>query len=442
MHTGFSASFAIAFGKDSEKRWVAHSGTMEAYSSGDDFPDLVCRYGRLYGPQIVLLVSLIAITVYRREMSCNHCYAEHEESEDKSTAEGSTDWFEQQEETEELLESAGLYYSGASLLPILTSLLNIWNNKWRGPTMEELLVASDQIASILHMHQKYRNLSPPSAIAIPQSSCKTWPTANPITALPQDALVHVLCFLHPKDIIKFACVDKSCQYLLERGESSAALWKNIWHRDYAWVVDSWNVGRVARERSGDIEPCHGKEFYFLFGLSYLNYVLAGHNTTDRCLIGLRGHIYDLTLFLTSHPGSPETVMAFAGKESSTFFESIRHSMGARRLAQSMCVVVDRSRLDRESCGLGATILTEGATAPLIVEQPPIDVERFPEKIGTLQMVLDDFLRQQNSNHRIASARWSDASISSDVNVYFDPFLRVWKAWYTDINLEAVFTPPL
>jgi len=314
--------------------------------------------------------------------------------------------------------------------------------------------------------------------------------------LPADALIHILTFLLPKDIVSFACASKSCRRTvdgddcsanaddhnqsqsqmeqIQQSETSRALWRSLWMRDYAWTVHAWDIGQQALDRSGGWDESallFDKDFYFRFGLGFINYVLAGQNTMQCCLVGLHGNIYDLGLFLLSHPGSPETVMVQAGKDATAFFESVGHSRGARRLAQSLCVLVDCARTQQPvtgtltdqghqkchqpaPCGLAPTRYTQQCNKskeetvsslcsqlPAFAEIPsiehvPVCMPRSSKSSacvggGTLQNIRSAFLQEEDTFRQIANRRFAAQSAFGDCNIFYDPFCRQWKAWYSD-----------
>lgn len=58
----------------------------------------------------------------------------------------------------------------------------------------------------------------------------------------------------------------------------------------------------------------------------------------RVHLGLHGGLYDVTAFCRDHPGSPETLLDFAGADVTATFEDVGHSTTARSLAASMLLV--------------------------------------------------------------------------------------------------------
>lgn len=385
-------------------------------------------YTRLYGAQLVLVTLLSAVTVYRREMSCNRVYTSAEEEvlrakrrrkEEGGVQDDETVSDEWEECAEELLEGAGAYCSGEPLLPVVLKL-------WASMFFESLTTERSMIAS----HPSHRH--------------KVAATDRITRDLPSDVQVHLLSYLHPKDVVSYACTSRSSLAIVDRGETSKALWKTLWLRDFAWAVHSWAPGIEAFRRSQPVEQTFDKEFYFLFGQSFINYILAGQNTFEQCLVGIHGHVYDIGGFLHAHPGSPETLMVQAGKDATKFFEDMNHSSGARRLAQSLCVVVNTFCLE-DGCGLRPTALTstigDQQDVPAAVKAPTVPMARTkePRHAGTLQSVRSEFRRQEQEKADQASSRCaSNPNVLSHVNVFYDPFRREWKAWYTSTHIETVY----
>jgi cytochrome b involved in lipid metabolism len=271
--------------------------------------------------------------------------------------------------------------------------------------------------------------------------------------LTPDLQIQCLTYLHPRDIISFGCCNKLSRFLIDnykpRGmeggiESemninfnsfSDTLWLKLWYRDYAWILYEWNIGKEAMKRSlqNIMDSSRGKlhiatsvpvsaytstskyssmhlsssyaprvflsalpsaifsdemtkeqivnatctqeheyariyayaqaqtktqtdtnkyqhhahntsmkEFYLTFSQTWLNYTIAGHSTFQSCLTGIHGHVFNITNFLNIHPGSPESlILQGGGRDSTSFFESVGHSFSARKRAvRELVEVVD------------------------------------------------------------------------------------------------------
>lgn len=48
-------------------------------------------------------------------------------------------------------------------------------------------------------------------------------------------------------------------------------------------------------------------------------------------------VYDVTKYLNEHPGGPEIVLDYAGKDADDMFEDIGHSSGAREKLKSLLI---------------------------------------------------------------------------------------------------------
>ncbi|KAF8820734.1 cytochrome b5 family heme/steroid binding domain-containing protein [Cardiosporidium cionae] len=67
--------------------------------------------------------------------------------------------------------------------------------------------------------------------------------------------------------------------------------------------------------------------------------LNRHNSVDDCWIVVHGVVYDITRYLQDHPGGPEVILCNAGRDVSSDFEDIGHSLSARKLAEQFEVGV-------------------------------------------------------------------------------------------------------
>ena len=76
-----------------------------------------------------------------------------------------------------------------------------------------------------------------------------------------------------------------------------------------------------------------------FELVWQDWLLAGSNTGQCCMIGLEGCILDITQFLPQHPGSPETLLYAAGGDVTQFFNDIGHSYVAREMSKDFVVAI-------------------------------------------------------------------------------------------------------
>jgi Cytochrome b5-like Heme/Steroid binding domain/F-box domain len=484
------------------------------------------------------------MTIYRREMSCNRVFHQppvlevEEEEEDGFDEYYNNEKDETEEvretETEELLDGAGMYYSGAPLL----TMASIWvscfgrDDDDDQEEQQQLLRQRDETTKkekalwkedvtptdLLDRVGNYYSGEPlwavvqmllwsPATIPTPvpinfSRSSSTTSTSSSMSScgmvedqlylqqqmqherqlqlqqqgtfsqrLPPDVHVQIASFLHPKDLVAMSCVSTSFREVVDQGETATAIWKTLWHRDYAWIIYAWDVGQRALQRSlsipsqKDVEAVvYDKDFYFQFGQAYLDYILAGQNTTSRCLVSLHSNIYDITDFSNVHPGSPDTLMVHSGRDATAFFEDMGHSLGARRVAKRLCVVVDASSscsTHESLCGLHPTIhtrldftptTTASASAVMDIPMPSIidcnellmgrkaqqQQRRRRRPGGTLRRIRNQYLLERERILKSVNKEYASISTHGHANPFYDPFCQQWQCWYTDSNFQTVF----
>ena len=221
-----------------------------------------------------------------------------------------------------------------------------------------------------------------------------------LTTSPSAILSNVTSYLHPKDAVSFDSVlryipvtvnnncknsSSSSRYYHNFDEVVHDMWRSLWYRDYGNVLLRWKVSRQAfydslssqEEEDGtdNGEYCleeklsnkintirETREFYFLFGECYIDYLLANNNTRENCYMGLQGHIFDFTHFAEYHPGLIDPILKECGGDATYFFEDrTPHSSVARNIARShLCAVINRnlitesdssSSINASRCGL-------------------------------------------------------------------------------------------
>jgi len=314
--------------------------------------------------------------------------------------------------------------------------------------------------------------------------------------------------------------DNSGSIHIKNGDTALLIWKALFERDYSWILTDWAIGKEALMRSMEHDELHNshqqqqqhqspksgkvfrhlastildsehakelpidsmiatsasthptssmKEFYFKFTETWLNYTIAGCNSTEKCLIGLHGHVFDISNFAEHHPGSTETLLLQAGRDATVFFESMGHSLGARKIAMGMCVVVNGQCCRfhftaEEDTRISKHGLRAGPIGPLYhtwgLIKPSCKSLHVKRDIpGFLLPRKRSMARHRGGLHRIRqrmkqeeelqlanAARWGNESIGPNgmfggVQVYYDPF-RGWRWWYTDRDFNPVFTTPV
>ncbi len=315
--------------------------------------------------RLILLAVLSWITVHRKELSSNQALRQQKQKGSKGTSRTlaaaandtamSLDRADKQDESD--TEDDGR---------LLTSLASTIATEIYSESMTHAKAVTSHIYGSAggdptegnHAHHRPRNYSTDGALIGPLS---------------QDNVCHTFSFLTPREV----CV---CVSSLSRGLAvfarSDELWRVLYRSHFEEII-RWDVAQEAYKRSvgkgsemnlHDHQPagdCTFKEFYFLFSCSWLNWAIAGKCSETHCLVGLHGAVYDITGFLDDHPGSPETLLCQSGRDSTSHFEDIGHSMTARDMSNAMRVAGPSHGLPvkcRWFCGKNRTEMPSRAVA--------------------------------------------------------------------------------
>lgn len=81
-----------------------------------------------------------------------------------------------------------------------------------------------------------------------------------------------------------------------------------------------------------------EKLFLEFQYSWVDWMLAGLNTRNMCLVGVEGSIYDVTHFLDDHPGSPEVLLEYSGIDATQIFRDVNHSQIAHNHQEKMLIV--------------------------------------------------------------------------------------------------------
>ena len=186
-------------------------------------------------------------------------------------------------------------------------------------------------------------------------------------------------------------------------------------------------------------------------MSIVNKNSYDNSLTSSVVFKSHSNIYDITPFLFTHPGLPETLLVHSGKDASVFFEDMGHSMGARRMAISLCVVVDMLAQNENECRVLPTMHTKVHDDSRIPRRVPDGSDNLllqgrrqarSRKEGTLHRIRTQFVEERDQIRRTVNRKYGNdpTVLGQEVNPYYDPFNRVWRIWYTSTDMQRIFLP--
>lgn len=157
-------------------------------------------------------------------------------------------------------------------------------------------------------------------------------SSSAVGPLPDEVIRGVLDYVDAVSLATSAAsVCRSWQRIAENDD----VWLALWLRDFSEAEDALESiqGRRTRHPQKAL-----KVFYSQYSVSWLERALVGSNVENtRVHVGLHGNIYDVTDFCRRHPGSPETLLEFAGSDATLIFEDVGHSTDARKMVKDMLV---------------------------------------------------------------------------------------------------------
>mmetsp|Transcript_5986 Transcript_5986/g.12534 ORF Transcript_5986/g.12534 Transcript_5986/m.12534 type:complete len:392 (-) Transcript_5986:152-1327(-) len=367
-------------------------------------------------PTIVVLFPLCLITLFRKKLSCNHSFhSDHAVTNVRGVPAESPD--------------IGSFVTMA--LPEVYYW--IYCLSFLKETAEKAAGKAGSGLQTLVGIQKTPALRPQPAESLPHDLP---------SLLPFDVFSLLASYLPAASVVSAGSTSRTLyRRILSSEREPTALWTSLVRRDYAGAVLDWEVGRAAvaaslalprpaagpgpvhalfaRVAARPCRSCAGLDqrpvhFYCALREGLVPYLLAGKNTLEQCLVGIHGDIYDMTSFVEEHPGSPETVLVFAGGDCSKMFEAVGHSNLARGIASHLLLELGTPR----------------PPGPPTPSRRPIDNMHFVRR-----WMKRESMRQQ----RLAEARVVSEDMIGEVRVFFDPVRWRWRAWYSQgLNFLPVF----
>ncbi|GMI27571.1 hypothetical protein TeGR_g1228 [Tetraparma gracilis] len=258
---------------------------------------LTCRDAALY----LLLAALTYITVHRRELSANDS---SRRSRGKAKVEVPDDVAAASDDEQDLAstttaiaaelyaENVGLLNDGLSLASSLAATAAARTGAYLQQSAED------------HMAESISTLLPPPRPAPPTPPPPPRPAPRPPSHAPllsclaadlsADNLISICSFLSPPAVLSLTACSRPLKQLGE-----GVLWRVLWKLHFEPVLGFAAAQEAYRRKPrakplGDFEPPNlpWRDFYFLFGATWLPWAIAGRNGDGPggCLVGLHGAV--------------------------------------------------------------------------------------------------------------------------------------------------------
>lgn len=289
-----------------------------------------------------------------------------------------------------------------------------------------------------------------------------------LAELPTEVLGTICSFLHPRNVTTLCCLDKAAR----RQFACNQIWKRLWYRDYGNALLTWKVGREVVAQSLGLHKKDKnnqllrdslsqhlnlktslKDFYFVFGEIYTDYLLARRNSseTNNCYLGLHGHLLDFSSFAPYHPGlAMDEILLECGQDATLYFEQLPHSRGARALASVLVEVVNKGVLNPSQCGFALRtppedlprLLRLSNSRPVTLKDAKGVEALLPKKTchetqraSTLKRIRREWdARLDIQREKLQVQFWQSSPTTA--RVYYDPLKEEWITWDAAESLDS------
>lgn len=246
--------------------------------------------------ETTIFLVLAFITIFRKKLSSNDEYRFHTQSSQSNKRVGSQDFRNISEECKSSLSKVIETTISKNKIDF-GNFLKTFN---RSPVVAE---NAFQYIFCLAGHDIYReNKDFISVTASSIAKCE-------MISVSHDIILKLVCFLDRVDICRLSNTCRSLAVDLH----SDFIWQQMWEQDFGKMWRHSDVLHLRKLRRIIWDPYENWgppvqgwfRFYLEFEYCWMNWILSGFVTPEKCLIGIDGSIFDITMFLDEHPGSPE-----------------------------------------------------------------------------------------------------------------------------------------
>lgn len=258
-----------------------------------------------------------------------------------------------------------------------------------------------------------------------------------------DILILISLYLPISDLAAIEMSSVQLKRVLRRD----LLWCALWRQRFQSMLNSAAAQRILELRGVAPSPswrplqCSWRDFYCMFEFSWVDWLAAGSNTRECCLVGVRGALFDLTSFADQHPGGDETLLWAAGGDATDIFEDIGHSSEARSLLVAREVCRPRVGTDRRGAvKFRANSAMLGRLRRDAILANSSAANEYREGVADRDFHEMHSLSLRPMTALRAGGRPCATAHSGQCRVCLDPFSQQWSAWWSCCGWGAAVDP--
>lgn len=262
--------------------------------------------------ELIIFFVLLMITLFRKRLSSNYSYRDKISSQSKRTLPLSSD------ELKQGFQNAKVY--------VLKHMKDSKNS------LDDSIIRNSKLFFSLR-----RMMNKEEFTSTPERDC----LHNIFMRTSNDIMFTIIGYLNKSEIMTFSRICRNLNLYMK----SDAVWEYLWAQRFGSMWRSKEIRSIRLLRQIDWEPGVAtsppkqgwRRFYQEFESCWMDWLLAGFCSPNRCLLGLHGSVLDITHFLDMHPGSPETLTMHSGCDATLAFHEIGHSSFAHALVEQYVI---------------------------------------------------------------------------------------------------------